>query len=262
VAVAWTAASHSATFYVNGSSVGTDSTGSLTSTFDNTAPFMIGSFNAGALGYFDGLVDDVRVWNTVRTAQQIADNKDTELNGNESGLVGYWKLNNSLADNTSNGNTLTNNNSATFVTDTHEPAFTEDLSNRKSANESVTSSTVVQNDDHLKLSLAANKTYIIDGVVFASSTSGTPDIKIAFAGQTGSDIKVGYTDDVDDMVLSSGEESQTIALQANRPRSIHIAGTVVTGSTSGDFQLKWAQDTSNGNATTVMAGSYLRAQEI
>ena len=39
-----------------------------------------------------------------------------ELNGDEAGLVGYWKLNNSLLDETSNNNDLTNNNSATFST--------------------------------------------------------------------------------------------------------------------------------------------------
>jgi hypothetical protein len=61
--------------------------------------------------------------------------------------------------------------------------------------------------------------------------------------------------------LASGEESAQIALTANQPRSIHIKGTVVT-SAAGDFQLKWAQFASNAAATTVMAGSYLRAQEI
>ena len=40
-----------------------------------------------------------------------------ELDGDEAGLVGYWKLNNSLLDETSNDNDLTNNNSATFSTD-------------------------------------------------------------------------------------------------------------------------------------------------
>jgi hypothetical protein len=40
-----------------------------------------------------GTIDDVRVWNVARTQQQIADNMNKELTGNETGLVGYWKFN-------------------------------------------------------------------------------------------------------------------------------------------------------------------------
>ncbi|MCF7836026.1 MAG: hypothetical protein K9M15_02800, partial [Candidatus Marinimicrobia bacterium] len=56
-------------------------------------------------------------WSDVRTAQEIADNWNTELNGDEENLVAYYKLNNSLLDETSNDNDLTNNNSCPFSTD-------------------------------------------------------------------------------------------------------------------------------------------------
>lgn len=42
--------------------------------------------------YFKGFIQDVRIWNIVRTDQEILDNYNTQLIGNESGLVGYWKL--------------------------------------------------------------------------------------------------------------------------------------------------------------------------
>ncbi len=234
----------------NGSYCGPDST-------------WIGALDSGGgTAFFDGLIDEVRIWSTVRTQTEISDDRSRELNGNESGLNAYWKLNNNLSDSTSNGYNLTNNNSAAHSSDTSFPAFSPILKVRKSANESVTSSTVLQNDDHLKLSLAESKTYIIDGVLFASSTSATPDIIIGFYGQTGSTITIGYTNDVNEMVLGSGATSARITLPANNPTSIHIKGTVVTGSTSGDFQLKWAQASSNASPTMVTAGSYLRAEEI
>jgi hypothetical protein len=248
-------------FYKNGSQVGTNQTCSNGTIYNNNRPFEIGAVSADS-AYSDGLIDDVRVWNFDRSSVEISDDMSRELNGNETGLVGYWKLNNSLSDSTSNGNTLTNNNSAAFSASTPFVGFAEALRVRKAASESVSSSTVLQNDDSLKLSLAANTTYIIDGVLFASSTSATPDVVIAFYGQTGSTISIGYTNDVNEMVLSSAATSSRITLPANTPTSVHLHGTIVTGSTSGDLQLKWAQATANANPTTIMAGSYLRAESL
>jgi len=42
---------------------------------------------------FIGRMDEVRYWNTARTGQEINDNKDIELTGNEIGLVAYWNFN-------------------------------------------------------------------------------------------------------------------------------------------------------------------------
>lgn len=260
VAVVYTASGGTADFYVDGTQVGSQQTGYNTSIHSGSAMVEIGSTEVDH--YFDGILDDVRIWNIARTNQEISDDMSRELNGNETGLVGYWKLNNSLTDTTSNGNTLTNNNSASFSATSPFSGFTELLKVRKTTNESVTSSTVLQNDDQLKLSLDVNKSYIVDGVLFASSTSATPDIIIAFFGASDVELTVGYTNDVNEMVLDSGDPSTRIALPANTPTSIHIKGTVKTSSTSGDFQLKWSQATSNAAATTVMKGSYLRAEAI
>jgi hypothetical protein len=59
-------------------------------------------------GYANGLIDDVRVWNTARTGVDILANMNKRLIGNETGLVGYWNLDEgsgSIAyDSTSNAN--------------------------------------------------------------------------------------------------------------------------------------------------------------
>jgi hypothetical protein len=65
--------------------------------------------------YFNGSMDEVRIWNTARTAQEIMDGKDCELVGNEAGLIAYYDFSNgidggnnagltTLSDQTSNGN--------------------------------------------------------------------------------------------------------------------------------------------------------------
>lgn len=136
------------------------------------------------------------------------------------------------------------------------------LSERKNSNESVTSSTSLQDDNDLLLTLEGSNTYAIEGVILASSTSATPDIVIGFTGPVGSNIKVGYTTADDNGVLqASGVGSARIALPANSATAIMLKGTVTTSS-AGDLQLRWAQATSNGNATIVGAGSYLQALEI
>ncbi|MFM1775852.1 MAG: hypothetical protein RJA53_1462, partial [Bacteroidota bacterium] len=50
--------------------------------------------------YFNGNLDELRFWNTARSATNIYDNLFTELSGSESGLVAYYKFNQGIA----NGN--------------------------------------------------------------------------------------------------------------------------------------------------------------
>ena len=40
-----------------------------------------------------GLIDEVRIWNLPRTAQEIQGNMNVSLSGSEPGLVGYWQMN-------------------------------------------------------------------------------------------------------------------------------------------------------------------------
>jgi len=45
-----------------------------------------------------GHIDEVRVWNVARTASQINSDMNTQLTGNETGLVGYWQFNEASGD--------------------------------------------------------------------------------------------------------------------------------------------------------------------
>jgi hypothetical protein len=102
--------------YINGIHINDDY--AMTGEIDwNNTPlnFYIGAYiDDNEDYYFDGLIDEVRVWNYARTQNEIASTMRNELNGNETGLLGYWQLNEntgtSTQDETSNNNdgTLTN----------------------------------------------------------------------------------------------------------------------------------------------------------
>jgi len=84
---------------------------------DTTADFSIGArpTSGGYSLFFDGQIDDVRVWSDIRTQREIRDNRDIEIDPASANLVGYWKLNNDWTDETANSNDLTPSGSPTFV---------------------------------------------------------------------------------------------------------------------------------------------------
>ena len=55
--------------------------------------FFIGKFkNDADFNYFNGQICDVRLWNYARSQSEIAGFRSWTLNGNEIGLVSYWKM--------------------------------------------------------------------------------------------------------------------------------------------------------------------------
>jgi hypothetical protein len=117
VAVTWTAASHISEFFLNGNSLGT-SNGAITAISDNASSFLLASQDTDLGSYFDGQMDEVRVWNLVRASSDIYNNKDVQISPSSNGLKAYWQLNNSWSDATSSNNTLTPANAPTFTTNT------------------------------------------------------------------------------------------------------------------------------------------------
>ncbi len=80
--------------YINGVlDASLSTTGNLNST--SSQNFIIGSYNDGTARYFDGLMDEIRVWNDARTETEIRQNMYRELPNpsGEANLVAYYKLN-------------------------------------------------------------------------------------------------------------------------------------------------------------------------
>nr|NCS40427.1 hypothetical protein [Microcystis aeruginosa BS13-10] len=97
--------------YVNGVLVGVNTDVTITPISSNV------SLKIGERGddlqprywYFNGQIDDVRVWNITRTQAEIQANLNQKLSGNEQGLAGYWNFEETTG-NTVNDLTANKNN--------------------------------------------------------------------------------------------------------------------------------------------------------
>jgi hypothetical protein len=77
--------------YIDGELAGTTvATGNITT---NDAEVWIGANQIINSRQFNGFIDEVRIWNTARTTQQIRESMNLTLLGNESGLTAYLQLN-------------------------------------------------------------------------------------------------------------------------------------------------------------------------
>ena len=113
-------------FYVNGIAAGVTDIQNGVITASDDSPLSIGANYDANDDYFDGILDEVRIWNVARTEAQIQEYICEALSGSETGLVAYYQMSNgsgtSLTDNSGYENTGTLVNSPAWVTDYHIPA--------------------------------------------------------------------------------------------------------------------------------------------
>ena len=143
------------------------------------------SFNGGRNNrYYNGKVDEVRIWNTVRSPAQLLANKDTCLAGTETGLFAYFNFDegtgttiNDLTGNSHDG-TLFNFSGSSFT-----PNALVACSNCESARTTVTANIISTTMTDERLS-CDNSTITLDaGNLFSSylwntgETSQTIDVK-------------------------------------------------------------------------------------
>lgn len=97
----------------------------------SSEPIRIGAYRnvSNTIGnYFEGMIDEVRLWSTVKSPSEILDQYNAELNGNEPFLLLYTKFNDSIAGpgqvilnsasltgSTLNGTTLSTNATSPFT---------------------------------------------------------------------------------------------------------------------------------------------------
>lgn len=141
----------------------------------------------------------------------------------------------------------------------------------KLVTESVTSSTVLQNDNDLFVPVAANSTYLMELLLLHDSdNNAAADIDISWTGPTGATMNWGVHGANINETGSSGtitatnmqtrliNEEATFGGGDSTGTTAFASGLLITSGTAGTLQLQWAQNTSNAVATNVRAGSWLK----
>lgn len=138
----------------------------------------------------------------------------------------------------------------------------------KTADESVASSTVPQNDDELFFATVSGGYYdIILFIKYGSPAGGgTPDLKTVYGedatarGQMFGN-GISNTDTITTFSANADQTATIIAgtLATDRSLVVRSSGYIANG---GTFRLMWAQNASGVNATIVRAGSELAYRRI
>ncbi|HRD57536.1 MAG TPA: choice-of-anchor D domain-containing protein [Ferruginibacter sp.] len=106
IAVSYNAGTSEMKLYKNGVEVASNASASSYT----EGVLYLSYFNAG--NYFMGDMDEVRIWNTVRTLTEINQTKNCELNGDETGLLAYYNFN--------QGTAAGSNTAITMLTDSQD----------------------------------------------------------------------------------------------------------------------------------------------
>jgi len=144
---------------------------------------------------------------------------------------------------------------------------------QKTADESVTSSTTLQNDDHLLYTVATTGTYVFDMYLLGTSAANAAgDLAVAVTFPTGTmylagqglvptlasgsaeQIQAGGT------VYTSGAAFNSYGLSTS-VSLLHLHGLLVATAT-GTIRLQWAQQSSNANASTLKTGSHMITYQV
>ncbi|HEY6021927.1 MAG TPA: hypothetical protein VIY48_19285 [Candidatus Paceibacterota bacterium] len=170
---------------------------------------------------------------------------------------------------TSNGTTTLNGNTSVVGSFTVNGPGSKTYA-IKSATTARASTTVLANDPHLVLSLAANATYELSGFLeYNGQPTAGADFKMDWTIPAGSTLQYARNGYISNSVTQTDQvvtDEATIRVLGTFGTttnvSANIKGVLVTGGTSGNIQLRWAQNVSNAIATSLLINSFIKLERI
>lgn len=139
----------------------------------------------------------------------------------------------------------------------------------KTVDQTKISDAVLAVDDELFFTMLADRYYEIDADIFFDSDV-TPDFKWRHAGPTATTVRIhrstmgpGDTSEGNIKVDTAYSAADVVVTCSSTLGGyVKMRGFVLNGKSSGDFQFKWAQNTSDKASTKVLAGSRIRYRLI
>ena len=144
------------------------------------------------------------------------------------------------------------------------------LLKRKTADQSVTSSTTPTNDNDLTFAIAANEEWIVTFQLDGGAAINTTGFKFTIAAPAGATLTAFFADagDVSTFIpikgrITSPGSTWTYSSGATGGDFlVAITARVVNGATPGNVTLQWAQGTSSATAVTLRADSIMQATRV
>jgi len=136
---------------------------------------------------------------------------------------------------------------------------------RKTSDEIVNNSAVLQNDDALLFTVGANEVWQFMLYLRTRSASATPDIDYAFTiPAAGSLVHLPNWTCTYELVINEGDGTTEhhLADVANANRSTLLHYLYIGGANAGTVQLQWAQNVATAEDTKVLANSYIIAHQL
>lgn len=138
----------------------------------------------------------------------------------------------------------------------------------KTADQSLTSSTTLANDNEVLVPLAANAVYKFDAWLDFIATAGA-DIKWTWTVPAGAGLvynaehnEGGGTAYTNSQLVYADTDVPMAAGGSPAVNAVPMKGLMTTSTSSGNIRLKWAQNSSNAGATHVRPGSYIEMRRI
>jgi hypothetical protein len=116
IAATYDASAGIAKIYINGVFDASKSVGSSVSNSTGNLYFGFNPVRGDFIAPFKGIIDEVRIWNIARTESEIQSTMNQSLNGNETGLIGYWKFDEGTGTITSDATSNHNNGTISGAT--------------------------------------------------------------------------------------------------------------------------------------------------
>ena len=140
---------------------------------------------------------------------------------------------------------------------------------RKTANETVNNSDVLQDDDQLLFAIAANETWLFQ-IYLGVTAGGNSGLKCAITVPSGATLEMGVYGAENTIGAAVAGNNRTATsgelLYGLYPAlvmgSVTIRGSVLNGATAGNVTLQWTQWTAYAENTTVLKGSFLIAHKV